>query len=457
MTCHSVHLLVPTVLSLVLPAAAFAQDAKAPASLPPAAEKEIDFARDIEPILTAKCLKCHGEKKPKSNYRLDGREAAIKGGEIGGAIVPGKSAESNLIKFVAGLDKDIKMPPPPADPLTPAEVGILRAWVDQGLKWPEKAAPVVVVRTDVAGLKESKTWVTSVAFSPDGSRLASGGGHTLILKPGEVKVWDLSSGKALATLEGHASTVWSVAFDKEGKRLASASYDKQAKVWDLEASKEIATLKGHANWITSVVFSPDGALIATGSEDATAKLWKAATGEEAATLKGHGATVRCVAFSPDGSKLATGSFDKTVKIWDAAKGAEIETLSGHADAVWSVAFSRDGKSLATGSADGTVKIWALGADGKFAERTAIKAHGNWVASVAFSPDGRRLATSGFDRSVKLWDVASGLEVDAVDGLSAMAWSVAFSPDGSKLAVGLAASPEEEETVRIWTLPSGRPF
>jgi WD40 repeat protein len=453
-------LLVPTLLFFVLaPAAAVAQDTKtAPPALPPAAEKEIDYARDIEPILTGKCLKCHGEKRPKSGYRLDGREAAIKGGEIGGAIVEGKSAESNLIKFVGGLDKDIKMPPPPADPLTPAEVGLLRAWIDQGLKWPEKAAPVVVVRTDVTGIKESKTWVTSVAFAPDGNRLASGGGHTLILKPGEVKVWDLSSGKALATLEGHSSTVWSVAFDTEGKRLASASYDKQVKVWDVVASKEIATLKGHANWITSVVFSPDGSLIATGSEDATAKLWKAATGEEAATLKGHGATVRCVAFSKDGSRLATGSFDKTVKIWDVAKGTEIETLSGHGDAVWSVAFSKDGKTLATGSADGTVKIWDLGADGgKAVERTAIKAHGNWVASVAFSPDGRRLATSGFDRAVRLWDLGTLLPVDAITDLSAMAWSVAFSPDGSKLAVGLAASPEEEETVRIWTLPAGRPF
>jgi WD40 repeat protein len=453
---HCVRLLVPTVILLFFgQGAASAQDAK---KLPPAAEKEVDYVRDIEPILTAKCMKCHGEKKPKSNYRLDGRETAIKGGDIGAAIVPGKSAESNLIKFVGGLDPDVKMPPQ-GDPLTPAEIGLLRAWIDQGLKWPEKVVAAVVVRTDVAGLKESKTWVTSVAFAPDGNRLASGGGHTLILKPGEVKVWDLSSGKVVATLEGHTSTVWSVAFDAEGKRLASASYDKQVKVWDVGSAKEIATLKGHANWITSVAFSPDGSLIATGSEDATAKLWKAATGEETATLKGHGATVRCVAFSKDGTKLATGSFDKSVKIWDVAKGAEIETLSGHGDAVWSVAFSKDGKTLATGSADGTVKLWNLGGGegGKSTERGTIKAHGNWVASVAFSPDGKRLATSGFDRAVKLWDIGTGLEVDAVDGLSGMAWSVAFSPDGSKLALGLAASPAEEETVRIWTVPVGRPF
>ncbi len=106
---------------------------------PKPATRKIDFVKDVQPIFEAKCLSCHGAKKQESAYRLDHKPSALRGGDIGRAIVPGKSGESPLIRYVAGLDPDIKMPPE-GDRLTAEQVAVLRAWIDQGAEWPESAS-----------------------------------------------------------------------------------------------------------------------------------------------------------------------------------------------------------------------------------------------------------------------------------------------------------------------------
>jgi cytochrome c len=104
--------------------------------LPPAATIQVDFARDIKPILEVSCVRCHGPEKPKSRFRLDNRAAALKGGENGVDILPGNSAKSPLIHYVARLVTDLEMPPEgKGDPLTSGQVGLLRAWIDQGAPW----------------------------------------------------------------------------------------------------------------------------------------------------------------------------------------------------------------------------------------------------------------------------------------------------------------------------------
>jgi hypothetical protein len=109
--------------------------------LPPAVTNRIDFARDIKPILDQSCLKCHGPEKPKSRFRVDSREAVLKGGDNGVAVIPGESAKSPLIHYVARLVEDMEMPPAgKGDPLTPEQIGLLRAWIDQGVDW-NVAAP----------------------------------------------------------------------------------------------------------------------------------------------------------------------------------------------------------------------------------------------------------------------------------------------------------------------------
>src|SRR5262245_15119155 len=103
-------------------------------TLPPPADHKIDFAREIKPILEASCIKCHGRGRTKGEFSIERRDTLLKGGDSGPAIIPGKSAESRVIELVAGLDPDSVMPQK-GKRLTPEQIGLLRAWIDQGAAW----------------------------------------------------------------------------------------------------------------------------------------------------------------------------------------------------------------------------------------------------------------------------------------------------------------------------------
>jgi hypothetical protein len=218
-----------------------------------------------------------------------------------------------------------------------------------------------------------------------------------------LRIWDSATGNERFALKGHAGAVMTVAFSPDGQRLASGSADKTVKIWDSATGKELLALKGHASAVTSVAFNPDGQRLASGSQDQTVKIWDAATGKELVALMGLAGAITSVAFSPDGQRLASASLDQTVKIWDSATGKELFALKGHAGFVLSVAFSPDGQRLASAGIDKTVRIWDS-ATGK--ELFALKGHAGPVTTVAFSPDGRRLASGSQDGSINLWETTS---------------------------------------------------
>jgi len=179
----------------------------------------------------------------------------------------------------------------------------------------------VVSARERATLQGHTGWVESVAFSPDGKALASSGQGPFEGqgKPshGEIKLWDAQTGQERTTLKGHVGAVVSVAFSPNGKTLASGGDDQMVKLWDLASGQERATLKGHTAWVHCVTFSPDGKTVASADWDRTVKLWDAVNGQERATLRGHTASLTAVVFSPDGKTLASASEDKTIKLWDA--------------------------------------------------------------------------------------------------------------------------------------------
>jgi len=138
------------------PAFAFAAEVDV-SRLPPPATNTISFDREVRPIFEQSCIRCHGPEKPKSRFRLDNRESALKGGEQGVAIKPGNSAESPLIHYVAGLVEDMEMPPTgKGDPLTREQIALLRAWIDQGVAWSDSA---VAVRSSMT-VSPTVQWIT---------------------------------------------------------------------------------------------------------------------------------------------------------------------------------------------------------------------------------------------------------------------------------------------------------
>ena len=287
----------------------------------------------------------------------------------------------------------------------------------------------VTTGKEIRTLNGLRSPVTSVSFSPDGTILVSGCSNNTIT------FWDVTTGEEIGTpLKWHSDSVWSVSFSPDGKTLASGSDDNTIKLLALPSLKEIGTLKGHSSGVKSVSFSPNGKTLASGSSDNTIKLWDVTTGKEIGTLKGHSSGVKSVSFSPDGKTLASGSGDNTIKLWDLTTGQEISTLKGHSDLVWSVSFSPDGKTLASGSSDNTIKLWDVITSEQ--EARNLKGHINSVTSISFSPNGKTLASGSWDKSIKFWDVTTGQEFRTLRCLdSNIVGSVSFSPDGKTLASG----------------------
>ena len=284
-------------------------------------------------------------------------------------------------------------------------------------------------------------WVTGLAFSPDGARLATGS------EDRTARLWDAQTGRLLLPCAGHSGPVTGVAFSPDGTRLATASADKTARLWDARTGQLLREFKGHVGSLSGVTFSPDGARLATGSQDRTARLWDVATGQTLQEFKGHKQAVWCVAFSPDGTRLATASLDSTARLWDARTGQSLRECKGHAGEVLGVAFSPDGARVATASGDQTARLW----DVRTGQQVAV-VKGGGGSGVAFSPDGTRIATASFDQTARLWDARTGEALAQCKGHTSFVTAVAFGPDGARLATA-----SWDQTAQLWDARTGQPF
>lgn len=286
-------------------------------------------------------------------------------------------------------------------------------------------------------------FVSSVAFSPDGKTLATGSGAW----DGTVKLWDVTTGRTIATLKGHTGLVASVAFSPDGTILASGLWDDtftgKVELWNVKTRQNTATFEGHTEFVNSIAFSPNGTTLASGSGDGTIKLWDMAMRTNIATLVRHTDAVNSVDFSPDGTILVSGSKDNTVNLWDVAT-QNITTLTGHMGSINSLMFSPDGTTLASGSRNGTV-IWDVATQ----NITALaESHIGDVLSIAFSFDGTTLALGLSSGAIKLWNVVTGYNIITLAERMSTVTSVAFLPDGTTIACGV------DRTVKLWDVLTG---
>jgi WD40 repeat protein len=248
-------------------------------------------------------------------------------------------------------------------------------------------------------------------------------------------------------LRAHDGPVTCVAFSGDGSTLASGSLDKTVILWDLATQRMKVRLRGHSAPVTSLVFSPDGTTLATGSQDRSVILWDLPAGRPRATLKGHGARVSALAISPDGATLAVGSHDGKIDLLDVASGRVQRTIDGQRGPVWELAFTPDGRTLAAGHFEMEVVLWdAL--TGHFS-KTRRAWHNSDKACAASLFGGSTLMLSrGAEGWIWLQDVKQGRPLGVLTGHAGAVRSLALGPGGKLLASGGI-----DKTVRVWDVPA----
>ena len=396
-------------------------------------DRAVTYEADVKPLVAAKCRVCHEGKEAEGGYDMATYAGILKGGKRGAkVVVPGKAGESFLWTSSSHRAKPVMPPKSEANPLTPEEVGVLKAWIDAGAAGP--ASEVTAVREVTLSPPRVKP-VRALAFSPDGKTLAVGRGNRVLLYGADGAPRGELADPALTPAAACVSLVESAAFSPDGKTLAVGSF-RQVALWDVAAGTVSRTLTGFADRVVAVAFSPDGKTLATGGGAPTAdgelKLFDAAAGKLTVDVRpSHSDTVFGVAFSPDGRHLAAGGADKFVKVFAVPSGSPEKSFEGHTAHVLDVGWSKAGDRIASASADGTVKVWDFAKGEKLRD---LKQHGGPVTRLAFVPTSAEFVTASADGTARTWNAETGGTGRTYAGAGPQD-AVAVSPDGKRVATG----------------------
>ncbi|MBI5671369.1 MAG: WD40 repeat domain-containing protein [Chloroflexi bacterium] len=288
--------------------------------------------------------------------------------------------------------------------------------------------------SDIAAAQDAIP-VETVDWSPDGTKIALGGGEPGCSKQIEeqfaVTILDVATRQVIKRLSGHHCRLTSVAWSPDGSRIASSSLDGTAKVWDVTSGEIISTTSTPTLGRGELVWSPDGTKIAdVWVEDVRFEIWDAATGQSIRIVGvPSGGVILTIAWSPDGTKIVSdGGDDSILRIWDAVTGELVTTFAGHTDYVRSVDWSLDGSKIASASRDNSIRIWDA------ASEQTLQVIPADARDIAWHPSGNIIAAAlRSDDTVRVWDTSTGEELAVIQSKVGRVNDVDWSPDGRQLA------------------------
>jgi WD40 repeat protein len=449
---------------LAHPGPVLAADSKPADSMPadskPAAK--VSYYRDVRPILQEQCEGCHQPAKRSGEYVMTPFASLLKGGESNSAaIVPGKPADSYLLNQITPAKGKAEMPKGKS-PLAATQIELIRRWIAEGAidDTPASASvtfdaahppvyhlPPVLTAVDyspdgsllaVSGYHEVLLWkadgsalvarlvglserIQSLAFSPDGTKLAVAGGSPARL--GEIQVWDVAKRKLLLSVPMTYDTLYGVSWSPDGTRIAFGCADNSVRAIDAKSGAQILFQGAHNDWVLGTVFSKDASHLVSVSRDRSMKLIEVATQRfvdnitsiTPGALKGGLASVD---RSPKGDEVVVGGADGVPKIYHIYRPPGKSRQIGDDDnlirgfgampgRIYAVEYSRDGGRIVAGSSSqGTGEIRVYSADNA---QLVSKFQGQPgpIYTARFSPDGHQVAAAGFSGKVMLMDAATG--------------------------------------------------
>ncbi|MCH2367343.1 MAG: hypothetical protein MK554_09035, partial [Planctomycetes bacterium] len=426
-----------------------------PAALP-APGADVDFHRDVAPILREYCAGCHNDDEFKGEFSLETWKKLMKGGEDGPSIKPGDAEGSRFIQALTGKKKPY-MPPRKKPQPSAVHIETLRAWINAGARGPENDQSILSTLNvpELAAAENTGKPITALAFSPTGTRA--------VARFTSVKV-----GKQ--ALAGHPGKINSISFSKDGKRVVTATgvtgLSGEAFLWDVETGKNIRRFTGeHRDILFDAELSPDGAILATAGYDRSIKIWETANGKLLRTIEGHNGAIYDIAFSPDGSVLASAGGDASVKLWQVSTGLRLDTLGQPTGEQFNVTFTPDSQFVIASGADKQIRLWRWISKEKPRVNPLVLvrfAHEDEITSFVINEDGSRLASASADRTVKTWSLPGLEPLQTFDRQSDVVAALAFTPgerslfvgrlDGSRERLKLEKSDAAGEVARAETAP-----
>jgi WD40 repeat protein len=408
------------------------------------------FDKDIYPVFENKCITCHDREGGLAEGDLDLTTVAgiLQGGKHGAGLVAGQG-EMSLVFRRSGHRLAPVMPPEgEGDPLTPEELTKLKLWIDQGAPTGDQLHPAqnrpreIAWETPPAGVQP----VLALALSPDGTKLARSSGLS-------AEVLDSATGERIVALVGGRDWVQSLAWSPDGKRLAVGSHG-QVQLWEVAGAgtwPDPKTLGPITERALGLAFSPDGSRLAVGGGSPSASgeitIWSTTDGQQVARWsEPHSDLVTGLAYSSDGAMLASCSADKFVKIWNSADGALMKSLEGHTGGVLGIAWSADNKQLASVGSDSALKLWNVEAG---EQAISMNDHRLEVTSVRFVPGQRQIVTTAGDRVVRIWNADDGKLLRACSGAGDYLLCEVISPDGATVWAG-----SQTGEIHAWKLENG---